>query len=68
MVSTIGGYWLFRLPAAVLLRGPLGYRGVWMSVLTGWSFSFLLELFYTRSGHFHRLLDNSERVEEREHE
>lgn len=68
MVSTIGGYWLFRLPAAVLLRGPLGYRGVWMSVLIGWSFSFLLELFYTRSGHFRRLLDNSERVEEREHE
>lgn len=63
MVSTIGGYWLFRLPAAVQLQGPLGYRGVWMSVLIGWGFSFALELIYTHSGHFRRLLDKWERVE-----
>ena len=64
MISTIVGYWLFRLPAAVLLRKPFGYRGVWVAILIGWSFSFVLELFYSHSRHFHRLLDKWERVEE----
>lgn len=68
MISTIGGYWLFRLPAAVLLREPLGYRGVWLSVLIGWSFSFVLELAYTHTGHFRRLLDKWEKGEENEYE
>lgn len=57
MISTIGGYWLFRLPAAILLRQPLGYRGVWLSVLIGWTFSFILDLIYTHTGHFRRLLN-----------
>ena len=42
MAGTISGYWLIRLPAAILLSAPLGYIGVWLSVPIGWIFEFFL--------------------------
>lgn len=56
MVISILGYWLIRLPAAALLRGPLGYLGVWSSILIGWVFSFAATLFYYHSRRFQRTL------------
>ena len=67
MISTLGGYWIFRLPAAVLLGRVMGFRGVRLSVLVGWSFSFVLELIYTHTQAFQRLLDKWKKVEEEEH-
>lgn len=52
MVITIAGYWLVRLPAAMLLRGPLGYLGVWLSILIGWVFAFGATLVYYHSKRF----------------
>lgn len=52
MICTISGYWLMRLPAAMLLSGPLGYIGVWMSVPIGWIFEFFIVLWYYHSERF----------------
>ncbi len=56
MIGTISGYWLFRLPAAILLSGILGYIGVWMAVPVGWIFEFTLILCYYHSKRFQRFL------------
>lgn len=64
MVITIAGYWLIRLPAAVLLQAPLGYFGVWLSILVGWIFAFAVTLIYYHSRKFQRSLNDWERKED----
>lgn len=56
MASTISGYWLIRLPAAMILSIPLGYIGVWLSVPVGWIFEFAVILCYYHSKRFQRSL------------
>ncbi len=56
MVITILGYWIVRLPAAVLLRIPLGYMGVWLSILVSWALTFVMTLAYYHSKRFQRSL------------
>ena len=57
MASAISGYWIIRLPAAVLMKNILGYWGVWLSVPTGWLFEFLLILCYYHSKRFQHSID-----------
>lgn len=57
MVITIAGYWLIRLPAAVLLQRPLGPLGVWLSILVGWVFAYITTLLYYHSRTFQRSLN-----------
>ena len=56
MANTITGYWAIRLPAAMLLSAPLGYIGVWLAVPVGWTFEFILILWYYHSKRFQRSL------------
>lgn len=68
MAGTISGYWLIRLPAAVLLSAPLGYIGVWLSVPIGWIFEFFLILWYYHSKRFQGSLSAWTRGEEAAYE
>lgn len=52
MVITILGFWAIRLPAAALLSIPLGYLGVWLSILVSWAITFLMTFAYYHSKRF----------------
>ena len=56
MVITIAGFWAVRLPAAALLSIPLGYLGVWLSILVSWATTYLMTLIYYHSKGFQRAL------------
>ncbi|MBY0759123.1 MATE family efflux transporter [Sellimonas caecigallum] len=68
MASSLAGYWIARLPAAYLLKGVMGYMGVWLAVPAGWVGSCIITCIYAHSKKFAGLMKKHEQAEKEEDE